>query len=110
MFDTKTVPILSHPFFYVQLCAARIVDKQRVPQYSTLRRDAPPTGGPQFAIQRSSALSQYQKHVFICTNGPYCGVQAADADVLFEQHIVGGQPVERLLSRLPPGDNKQTDA
>ncbi len=107
-------------------------------------------------------MSQYQRHVFICTNGPYCaydgdtegllkrlkqrvaeaglspqvrinragclnqcghgpnvvvypeavwycGVQAADADALFEQHIVGGQPVERLLSHLPPGDNKHVD-
>lgn len=106
-------------------------------------------------------MGQYQKHVFICTYGPYCGfdgdaegllkrlkqrvaeaglrdevrinrsgclnqcghgpnvvvypedvwycgVQAADADALFEEHLLGGRPVERLLSPLPPGNNKDT--
>lgn len=107
-------------------------------------------------------MAHYQKHVFICTNGPYCafdgdtesllkrlkqrvaeaglgslvrinragclnqcghgpnmvvypeavwycGVQAADADAIFEEHLAGGRPVERLLSHLPPGDNKDVD-
>lgn len=107
-------------------------------------------------------MTQYRKHVFICTNGPYCpfdgdteallkrlkkrvaeaglssevrinrsgclnqcghgpnvvvypeavwycGVQAEDADALFEQHIVQDQPLEELRSGLPPGDNKHTD-
>ncbi|MFZ2358396.1 MAG: (2Fe-2S) ferredoxin domain-containing protein [Anaerolineae bacterium] len=40
----------------------------------------------------------------------YCGAQASDADAIFEQHIVGGKPVERLVNRMPPGDNKDTEA
>lgn len=69
--------------------------------------------GPQVRINRAGCLNQ-------CGHGPnvvvypeavwYCGVQAADADAIFEQHIVGGRPVERLLSPLAPGDNKHTDA
>ena len=39
----------------------------------------------------------------------YCGVQAADADAIFEEHIAAGRPVERLLSHMPPGDNKHVD-
>lgn len=107
-------------------------------------------------------MSQYEKHLFVCTNGPYCpfdgdpegllkrlkqrvneaglgskvrinrsgclnqcghgpnvvvypegvwycGVQVGDADTIFEQHIVGSQPVERLRSQLPPGNNKDID-
>lgn len=63
-------------------------------------------------INRAGCLNQ-------CGHGPnlviypedvwYCGVQASDADAIFEQHIVAGRPVERLLSRLPPGDNKDTE-
>ena len=64
-------------------------------------------------INRAGCLNQ-------CGHGPnlviypedvwYCGVQASDADAIFEQHIVGGQSVERLLSSLPPGDNKHTES
>lgn len=66
----------------------------------------------QVRINRAGCLNQ-------CGHGPnlvvypegvwYCGVQADDADAIFEQHIIGGQPVERLLSALPPGDNKDTE-
>lgn len=60
-------------------------------------------------INRSGCLNQ-------CGHGPnvvvypddvwYCGVQAQDADELFEQHLVEDRPVARLLSTLPPGNNK----
>ena len=62
-------------------------------------------------INRAGCLNQ-------CGHGPnvvvypddvwYCGVQAADADELFEEHIVGGRPVDRLRSSLSPGNNKDT--
>ncbi len=41
----------------------------------------------------------------------YCGVQAADLEEIFESHIVGGKPVDRL--RYQPGvkgANKKKDA
>ena len=52
-----------------------------------------------------------------CGNGPmivvypenvwYCHVRVEDADVIFEEHLVGGRPVERLIYRpLKPGANK----
>jgi (2Fe-2S) ferredoxin len=52
-----------------------------------------------------------------CGNGPmivvypenvwYCHVRVEDADAIFEEHLVGGQPVERLIYRpLKPGANK----
>ena len=106
-------------------------------------------------------MSQFKKHVFICTYGPYCwydgdpegllknlkrrvaaaglkddvrinragclnqcghgpmmvvypddvwysGVQADDADEIFESHILGDEPVERLRFALPAGNNKET--
>lgn len=62
-------------------------------------------------INRAGCLNQ-------CGHGPnvvvypddvwYCGVQAADADELFEEHILAGRPVDRLRSSLPPGNNKDT--
>lgn len=107
-------------------------------------------------------MSQFKKHVFVCTYGPYCwfdgdteailkrlkrrvaeaglkdeirinrsgclnhcghgpvavvypdavwygGVQPDDADELFDRHICGGEPVDRLQLDLPPGNNKQTE-
>jgi len=63
-------------------------------------------------INRAGCLNQ-------CGHGPnvvvypddvwYCGVQAEDADELFEEHIAHGRPVARLLSPLPPGNNKDTN-
>jgi (2Fe-2S) ferredoxin len=52
-----------------------------------------------------------------CGNGPmivvypenvwYCHVRVEDADAIFEEHLVGGRPVERLIYRpLKPGANK----
>ena len=52
-----------------------------------------------------------------CGNGPmivvypenvwYCHVRLEDADAIFEEHLVGGRPVERLIYRpLKPGANK----
>ena len=62
-------------------------------------------------INRAGCLNQ-------CGHGPnvvvypddvwYYGVQAEDADELFEEHIVGDRPVDRLRSLLPPGNNKDT--
>jgi (2Fe-2S) ferredoxin len=107
----------------------------------------------------------YQKHVFICTYGPYCwfdadqgdtdaylaylkkkvaeaglrdtirinrsgclnqcghgpvvvvypegvwygGVTFGDLDEIFQEHLLGDRPVERLRLILPPGNNKRTD-
>lgn len=53
-----------------------------------------------------------------CGNGPmvvvypdnvwYSGVTAADADDIFSSHLIGGQPVSRLLYHpLHPGSNKK---
>lgn len=62
-------------------------------------------------INRSGCLNQ-------CGHGPnvvvypddvwYCGVQADDADELFQEHLLNDRPVTRLLSPLPPGNNKDT--
>jgi len=52
-----------------------------------------------------------------CGNGPmvviypenvwYCGVKPEDADEIFQEHLVGGRVVERLVYRpLRPGANK----
>jgi (2Fe-2S) ferredoxin len=53
-----------------------------------------------------------------CGNGPivvvypenvwYSGVTVEDADAIFQEHLVGGRPVERLIYRpLKPGANKR---
>ncbi len=53
-----------------------------------------------------------------CGNGPmvvvypdnvwYCGVKVEDADELFNGHLIGGQPVDRLLYHpLQSGSNKK---
>jgi (2Fe-2S) ferredoxin len=62
-------------------------------------------------INRAGCLNQ-------CGHGPnvvvypddvwYCGVQAGDADEIFEEHLLAGRPVERLRYALPPGNNKDT--
>ena len=52
-----------------------------------------------------------------CGNGPmivvypeniwYCRVRVEDAEVIFNEHLVGGNPVERLVYHpLKPGANK----
>lgn len=60
-------------------------------------------------INQSSCLNQ-------CGHGPmaviypedvwYSGLQVADADTIFNEHLVGGQPVERLRYRATPGNHK----
>jgi (2Fe-2S) ferredoxin len=53
-----------------------------------------------------------------CGNGPmvvvypenvwYCGVKVEDADAIFNEHLLGGKPVERLIYHpLQPGINKK---
>ncbi len=36
----------------------------------------------------------------------YSGVQPADADEIFHEHLLAGRPVERLRYVAPPGKNK----
>ncbi len=36
----------------------------------------------------------------------YSGVTVTDADEIFSQHLIGNQPIERLLYHAPPGSNK----
>lgn len=62
-------------------------------------------------INRSGCLNQ-------CGHGPnlvvypdgvwYAHVQPSDADEIFESHLLHGEPVQRLLHRAPPGNNKDT--
>lgn len=40
----------------------------------------------------------------------YCGVKPEDVDVLFEQHVLGGQPVEALRYHPEHAGTNKTDA
>ncbi len=68
--------------------------------------------GSQVRINRAGCLNHcgHGPNVVVYPDGVwYCGVQAGDADELFEEHIVHDRPVERLRSTLPPGNNKDID-
>ncbi|MBP7962899.1 MAG: hypothetical protein KBG20_14690 [Caldilineaceae bacterium] len=63
-------------------------------------------------VNRSGCLNQ-------CGHGPtlvvypegvwYGGVQHADLEEIFQEHILHDRPVTRLQLDLPPGNNKQTE-
>ena len=64
-------------------------------------------------VTKSGCLGQ-------CGNGPmavswpdntwYCGLKLEDVDALFEEHIVGGRPVERLRYHPKKAGSNKTEA
>ena len=90
-------------------CPAKDGDSLAVHAYLK-KRVAEANLGERVRINHSGCLDQ-------CGNGPmmvvypenvwYCGVTVDDAREIFEQHLLGGKPIERLLYRpAKTGKNK----
>lgn len=78
--------------------------------YATLKRGAKEAGLKGLVrINKAGCMNQ-------CGHGPmvvvypedtwYAHVTPAGAERILREHVIGGHPVEELLHRAPPGDNK----